>query len=443
MSIRYESSSSDASPLGKPLKYEFSGKVARNRFLKGAMSERQSSWDPKDFKSRGIPSTNLVNVYKRWGEGEYGQILTGNVMIEYDHLEAMGNPIIPLEAPFEGERFERFAAMAKAGKAHGSLMVAQVSHPGRQVENRVQPNPISASDVQLEGNAMGLSYNKPRPATQEDIDSIIDKFAHAAEYLEKAGFDGIQLHGAHGYLLAQFLSKTTNKRTDKYGGSLENRFRIIQEIADEIHKRVKPDFIVGIKMNSVEFQEDGFTPEDAKAACQALEGARFDYVELSGGTYQETAFVHKRESTKKRENFFIEFAEEIVKPLTKTKAYVTGGFKTVGAMVSALDTVDGVGIGRPAAQEFRLPKDILEGRVTGVKKVAVDENDFLFTNIAAGTQMRQVGKDQEPIDLSIEKNVEIFKKEMGVWGAKIATDKEYKEYGFIDWTQEAQPYGVC
>ncbi|KAF7953362.1 hypothetical protein EAE96_006571 [Botrytis aclada] len=443
MSIRYESSSSDASPLGKPLKYEFSGKVAQNRFLKGAMTERQSSWDPKDFKSRGIPSTNLVNVYKRWGEGEYGQILTGNVMIEYDHLEAMGNPIIPLEAPFEGERFERFAAMAKAGKAHGSLMVAQVSHPGRQVENRIQPNPISASDVQLEGNPMGLSFNKPRPATQEDINSLVDKFAHAAEYLEKAGFDGIQLHGAHGYLLAQFLSKTTNKRTDKYGGSLENRFRIIQEIADEIHKRVKPDFIVGIKMNSVEFQEDGFTPEDAKAACQALEGARFDYVELSGGTYQETAFVHKRESTKKRENFFIEFAEEIVKPLTKTKTYVTGGFKTVGAMVSALDTVDGVGIARPAAQEFRLAKDILEGRVTGAKKMAVDENDFLFTNIAAGTQMRQVGKDQEPIDLSIEKNVEIFKKEMGIWGAKMGADKECTEYGFINWTQEAQPYGAC
>ncbi|KAK8903770.1 hypothetical protein ACHAPF_009661 [Botrytis cinerea] len=443
MSIRYESSSSDASPLGKPLKYEFSGKVARNRFLKGAMSERQSSWDPKDFKSRGIPFTSLVNVYKRWGEGEYGQILTGNVMIEYDHLESMGNSIIPLDAPFEGERFERFAAMAKAGKAHGSLMVAQVSHPGRQVESRIQPNPISASDVQLTSSPMGLTFNKPRPATQEDINSIVDKFAHAAEYLEKAGFDGIQLHGAHGYLLAQFLSKTTNKRTDKYGGSLENRFRIIQEVADEIHKRVKPDFIVGIKMNSVEFQQDGFTPEDAKAACQALEGARFDYVELSGGTYEESAFVHKRESTKKRENFFIEFAEEIVKPLTKTKTYVTGGFKTVGAMVSALDTVDGVGLGRPAAQEFRLPKDILEGRVTAAKKLAVDDTNFMISNVAAGTQMSQVGKDQEPIDLSIEKNVEIFMKEMAAWGAKMAADKECKETGFIDWTQEAQPYGFC
>ncbi|RAL61389.1 hypothetical protein DID88_009523 [Monilinia fructigena] len=403
MSVRYESSSSDASPLGKPLTFEFSGKTARNRFLKGAMSERQASWDPNDFESRGIPSTNL-----------------------YDHLEAMGNPIIPLDAPTEGLRFERFAAMAKAGKAHGSLMVAQVNHPGRQVENRVQQNPISASDVQLEGAPIGLSYNKPRPATQEDIDSIIDKFAHAAEYLEKAGFDGIQLHGAHGYLLAQFLSKTTNKRTDKYGGSLENRFRIIKEISEEIRKRVKPDFILGIKMNSVEFQEDGFTPEDAKAACQELEGAKFDYVELSGGTYQKTAFVHQRESTRKRENFFLEFAEEIVKPLMKTKAYVT---------------VDGVGLGRPAAQEFRLPKDILEGRVTGAKKIPVDENEFLLTNIAAGTQMKQVGNDEEPVDLSIAGNVELFRKEMAAWAAKRAADKEFKEYGFINWTHDVRPYG--
>jgi 2,4-dienoyl-CoA reductase-like NADH-dependent reductase (Old Yellow Enzyme family) len=148
---RYQSDSSDASPLGKPLKFEFSGKTAKNRFLKGAMTERISSWDPKDFKARGIPSKNLINVYKRWGEGEFGQILTGNIMIEYDHLEAPGNPIIPREAEFSGPRFEAFKELATASKAHGSLIVGQVSHPGRQVEQRIQKNPISASDIQLEG----------------------------------------------------------------------------------------------------------------------------------------------------------------------------------------------------------------------------------------------------------------------------------------------------
>lgn len=150
-STRYQSESSDASKLGEPIPFAFSGRSAPNRFLKGAMTERLSSWDPKDFKARGIPSKNLVNVYKIWGEGGIGLILTGNYMIEYDHLEAMGNPIIPLEAGFEGERFERFKEIATVGKAHGSLMVAQVSHPGRQVDSKIQKHPISASDIQLTG----------------------------------------------------------------------------------------------------------------------------------------------------------------------------------------------------------------------------------------------------------------------------------------------------
>ena len=158
MPDRYHSDSSDASPLGKPLKFEFSGKTARNRFLKAAMTERISSWDPKDFSKRGIPSKNLINVYKRWGEGEYGQILTGNIMIEYDQLEAMGNPIIPREADFSGERFNAFKELAEASKAHGSLIVGQVSHPGRQCEKRIQPNPVSASDVQLEGMRVSLAF---------------------------------------------------------------------------------------------------------------------------------------------------------------------------------------------------------------------------------------------------------------------------------------------
>ncbi|KAL2071041.1 hypothetical protein VTL71DRAFT_12276 [Oculimacula yallundae] len=437
---RYESDSSDASALGKPLQFEFSGKTAKNRFLKAAMTERISSWDPKDFKARGIPSKNLINVYKRWGEGEYGNILTGNVMIEYDQLEAMGNPIIPREAEFSGPRFDAFKELATAAKAHGSLIVAQVSHPGRQVENRIQKNPISASDKQLEGNVMGMEFAKPHQASQEEINRVIDGFAHAAEFTEKAGYDGIQLHAAHGYLLSQFLSQSTNQRTDKYGGSLENRLRIILEIAEECRKRVSKSFIIGIKINSVEFQDKGFSPEEAKNLCEALEKARFDFIELSGGTYESLAFEHKRESTVKRESFFIEFAEEIVKPLTKTKTYVTGGLKTVGAMVKALDTVDGVGLARPASQEPHLPKDILAGKVTGAIQLKLDDNNFGLTNVAAGTQIRQVGKDQEPIDLSVQENVDSFMKDMETWGKKLGSDKELKEYGYIDLSGPAKPY---
>ncbi|KAF2140531.1 uncharacterized protein K452DRAFT_273131 [Aplosporella prunicola CBS 121167] len=440
---RYESADVDPAPLGKPLRFEFSGKTAPNRFLKGAMTERLSSWDPKKFEVRGVPSKELVNVYRRWGEGEYGVLLTGNIMIEYDQLEAAGNPIIPRTAEFSGERFEAFKQMATEGKKHGSLMVGQVSHPGRQCENKIQPNPVSASDVQLQGNVMGMNFNKPHAASQEEIDRIVDGFAHAAEYLEKAGYDGIQLHGAHGYLLAQFLSPTTNKRTDKYGGSLENRARLIIEIGQEIHKRTSQSFVVGIKLNSVEFQEKGFEPEEAKTLCALLEEHKFDFVELSGGTYEQLAFVHKRESSKKREAFFMEFADLIAPVLSKTKTYVTGGFKTAGAMVDALKSVDGIGIARPTTQEPRFVKELLEGKFKGAIHQRVDPENFGVTNVVAGTQIRQIGKDQEPIDMSSEENEKAFMKDMGEWAEMMAKDSEKLKYGYIDLTSSSPvPYGT-
>lgn len=434
----------DVGPLAKPLNFEFSGRSAPNRFLKGAMTERLSSWDPTTFEGRGIPSKNLINVYRRWGEGQIGLILTGNIMFEYDHLEAPGNPIIPRDAPLSGdERSAAFKEMATQGKANGMLMVGQVSHPGRQVVDKVQPNPISASDVQLEGQVMGMTFAKPRAATDQDIANIKEGFAHAAEYLEKNNYDGIQLHGAHGYLLAQFLSPTTNRRTDKYGGSLENRARLLIEIAQEVRKRTSPSFILGIKLNSVEFQDKGFQPEEAKQLCTMLEENKFDFIELSGGTYEKLAFSHQRESTKKREAFFLEFAELIAPVLKKTKTYVTGGLKTAGAMVNALNTVDGVGLARPVCQEFRLCKDILNGSVKGAIKQQLDDSDFGITNMAAGTQIRQVGKDQEPIDLSKTENVEAFQKDVGGFMEEMGKNEDGKKYGYVDLiSSHAVPYGA-
>ncbi|TKA83336.1 hypothetical protein B0A55_00626 [Friedmanniomyces simplex] len=443
-SVRYESQDVSPAPLGKPLKFEFSGKTASNRFIKGAMTERISSWDPKNFEARGIPSKNLINVYRRWGEGGIGNILKGNIMIEYDHLEAAGNPIIPRGSAFKGERFEAFKEMAEQGKKEGSLMVGQVSHPGRQVQDKIQPHPISASAVQLEGDVMGMRFAKPRAATDEDIAHVIEGFAHSAEYLEKAGYDGIELHGAHGYLLAQFLPPTTNQRTDKYGGTLQNRARLILDIAREVRAHTSPSFILGIKLNSVEFQDKGFNPDEAKELCALLEQERFDFVELSGGTYESLAFVHKRDSSRKREAFFMEFADLIAPALTKTKVYVTGGFKTVGAMVHALETVDGVGLARPLCQEPRFCQDVLDGKVQGAIKQRLDENNFGITNVAAGTQIRQIGKDQDPIDLSAEANEQAFMKDMGDWAEKMGQDSEGSRYGYIDLTSAVPvPYGTA
>jgi 2,4-dienoyl-CoA reductase-like NADH-dependent reductase (Old Yellow Enzyme family) len=192
---RYSAEKVDPAPLGQPLTFEFSGKTAKNRFLKASMSEQLSSWDEKDLTKRGIPSEELINVYRRWGESGYGVILLGNTMIDYDQLETFGNQIIPLDAPFSGERFERFKEIASAAKKHGSLVYPQLSHPGRQVRSNIQPNPISASDVQLANSALG-DFAKPRPMEASDIKTVINQFAHAAEYSYKAGFDGVELHGA-------------------------------------------------------------------------------------------------------------------------------------------------------------------------------------------------------------------------------------------------------
>jgi len=430
-----------AKKLAEPLKYAFSGQTASNRFLKAAMTERLSSWDPKDVPKRGVPSEGLINVYKRWGEGGYGQILTGNIMIHPEHLEAAGNPIIPKDAPFEGERFEAFKKLATEAKKKGSLITGQLSHPGRQTPENLQPHPVSASNVQLEGNAMG-SFGKPTALSKDGIKEIVDSFAHAAEYLHKAGYDGAQLHGAHGYLLAQFLSPTTNQRTDNYGGSLENRARIIYEIAEAIQSRVPDTFSLSIKLNSVEFQEKGFSTEDCKDLCAQLEKHRFDWVELSGGTYQSLAFSHKRESTKKREAFFLEFCDIIVPALSKTKVYVTGGLRSTSAMVEALKTVHGIGLARPACWEFDIPNKLLSEKASAAMQTKLDEQDFGTTNVAAGTMIRQVSKDQEPIPLSDEKYAGVFKKSMEEWGAKMQSNEGGYMYGYVDLKGfEPKPYG--
>lgn len=202
--------------------------------------------------------------------------------------------------------------------------------------------------------------------------------------------------------------------------------------------------MLGIKINSVEFQNEGFETEECKQLCASLEANSFDFVELSGGTYEELAFVHKRDSTKKREAFFLDFAETIVPALTKTKTYITGGFKTVGAMVNALNTVDGVGLARPVCQEPRICADILSGKIKGAIKQRLDENDFGLTNVAAGSQIRMIGRDQEPIDLSKEESEQAFMKDMGHWSDLMAHDTGMYSFGYIDIESiKPNPYGVA
>ncbi|KAI8624817.1 NADH:flavin oxidoreductase/NADH oxidase-like protein [Xylariaceae sp. FL1651] len=434
---RYESAPVDISPLAQPLKFEFSGRTAKNRFFKAAMAEDLASWHPTNLEERGIPTKELIELYRRWGENEWGIITTGNMDIEFDMLDAVGDMIVTPECPPSGPRFEAFKELAAAAKAHGSLFLAQVTHPGRQLSARIRKDTISASALQLPPQSNGSTYAKPREATKADIARVVDGFSHAAEYLQKAGFDGIELHGAHGYLISQFLSELSNHRTDEYGGSISNRLRLVIEIAEAIKKRTKPGFVLGIKINSVEFQEKGMKPAEVKVMCEGLQEAGFDFVELSGGNHEDIGFGGERESTRKREAYFLDFVRDIVPNLNRTRKFLVGGFRTAASMVKALDqSLDGISLGRPAAQEPRLPTDILAGRVTGAIQPPLEFLvNFWLGLMAAGVHLRQIGTGLEPFDASDEKAVAAYKEAMAAYFAKLAADGDKLEvHGVPDMT---------
>ncbi|CAJ0550268.1 Ff.00g101980.m01.CDS01 [Fusarium sp. VM40] len=440
---RYGDEVVDPAPLLQPLDYVFSGRQAPNRFLKAAMSEKLATWDAKDVSARGYPTKELVTLYRNWGAGGWGSILTSNVIIDGINLEAPGNLTIPAEEGFEGARFEAYKELATEAKKDGNLLIAQVSHAGRQVEEWIQPNPISASDIQLvSGGFGGKTYGAPRAATKEDIATVINGFAHAAEFLEKAGFDGIELHGAHGYLLAQFLSPRTNKRTDDYGGSRENRMRLVLEVIAEIKRRVSPKFIVGIKANSIEYTPGGVEAEDARALATELEKAKVDFLELSGGNYEKFAFAHVKDENRKRENYFLVQAEEIRKGLKgEMKVFSTGGFKSVKAMVDSLSIIDGIGLGRASSQEPRFPKTLEKQSITGTVEQKFDHDDVLKRFAAAGVQISQIANDQEPVDLSKQENADGLWNDVMKYYQEAAADTDHKVYKWPAVTQVAYPYG--
>lgn len=376
--------------------------------------------------------------------------------------------IVTTDCKPEGARFDMFKKVAAVGKANGSLMVAQITHPGRQLPRRLNPIAVAPSAIQMSEfprsaiitrrladrrpeseDKNGIKYAKPHAATQEEINVLIEGFAYAAEYLEKAGFDGIQLHAANGYLLSEFLSRTTNKRTDKYGPqTTQSRVRLISEVAQAVKARVSPSFIVAAKLNSVEFQDGGVTPQEAQELCQILEKMGVDFVELSGGTAEELGLQWTKDSTRRREAFFLEFAKAITDalgPASKLKVYLTGGFRSAEAMIKSLNAVHGVGIGRPATAEPRLCSDILEGRLYGaLKPVETFENDIYGGLAIAAAQMAQISTGREPLNFGDAKVMDILKADIARWQEKTIQDGDRLEHVRpVRYSGPQLPYGVA
>ena len=346
-----------------------SGVEIPNRLVKAAMTERLAN-------ARNEVTERHLRLYKAWGDGGIGLQITGNVQVDRHNLEAAGNVAI------DGEPSQAHAAMlarwAEAAKAGGGKVVMQLSHAGRQTMKMVNPHPDAPSAVKVD--LPGGQFGTPKAMSADKIKQVIEKFAIATRAARTAGFDGVQIHAAHGYLMSQFLTPLVNQRNDEWGGSLENRARALLEAVRAAKAEAGPGFGVSVKLNSTDFQKGGFTKADSMAVVGMLNEAGLDFLEISGGNYEQPKMMDLdgmkpvfeegvKESTKRREAYFLDYARD-VQAIAKMPLMVTGGFRSVAAMNDALAAgeADLIGLARPLCVDVDAPRHLLNGSLSELVK---------------------------------------------------------------------------
>ena len=215
---------------------------------------------------------------------------------------------------------------------------------------------LAPSAVALDMGQFSKMFAEPRPMSEEDIAEIIQRFANSAWLAEQAGFSGVQIHAAHGYLISQFLSPLTNRRTDQWGGPLENRARLLVEVIKAVRERVSATFCVSVKPNSADFQRGGFDARDARQVIEMLNGLLVDLLELSGGSYESPAMQGEVRDgrTLAREAYFIEMASELAL-VARMPVMVTGGIRRLPVVQQVLDSgIAMAGIATALALELAL-----------------------------------------------------------------------------------------
>ena len=358
------------------------GQTISNRLCKAAMEENMAEYGQ-------VPGEALVNLYQQWADGGAGLILTGNVMVAPDAMTGPGGVYLGQDTLADPDTKARFEKWAKAGKSGGAKFYMQISHPGRQVYAAQGTEPVSASATQvtLGGPAKNM-FDTARALTGDEIRGIIKRFADTAHAAEIAGFDGVEIHAAHGYLAAQFLSPLTNLREDEWGGPLENRARFVLEIVREVRARVEPEFGVAVKLNSADFQRGGFDIDDAKQVVDWLNGEDVDFVEISGGNYESAAMMGMAEdgraqSTKDREMYFLGFAKDIG-AAANMPLMVTGGVTRRETAEHALASGDVAIIGMARAMGYNpnIPKDWQAGKNLHIALPQLSWKNDLFKGLA-------------------------------------------------------------
>ena len=367
------------------------GTTIKNRFFKSAMSEGMGT---RDFQ----PKKNIATLYKRWAEGGTGLIITGNIMVDPKGTAEPGNIVFD-----KNSNMEILKDWAKQGQQHGAKVMVQLNHPGKQAPKTVSKQTVAPSAVPL-GNGLNKLFSTPRALTTSEVEELVQKFVTSAKVAKEAGFSGVQIHAAHGYLISQFLSPHDNRRTDKYGGSLENRMRFLKEIYLGMREKLGKDFTIGIKINSTDFKEDGLTEEDSLKTIIELANLGLDFVEISGGTYERPAMMG---ATSKSTNqvFFAEYSKKL-KQKIEIPVVVTGGIRSINAMNTLLNdnTTDFIGIARPLTIDPNIPNKIKQGTYTIVETTRVSTGvkklDKIFGSLLGivyyQVLMQNIAKGKEP-----------------------------------------------
>lgn len=325
----------------------------KNRLAKSAMSENMGT-------SNHLSNIKFERLYQRWAEGGCAINITGNVMVDANHLGEPGNIVI--DKNFRD--FDSLKRWAQAGTQNNTQLWMQINHPGKQSPKFLNKSPVAPSAIPLKA-PLDKVFNQPRALAESEILDIIERFVTTAKIAKECGFTGVQIHGAHGYLVSQFLSPTHNKRTDQWGGSLENRMRFVLAIYDGMRKVLGNDFPISIKLNSADFQKGGFTEEESMQVVQTLAERGMDLVEISGGTYETPEMMKSKPSTMQREAYFMAYSEKVRK-LISTPLMLTGGFRTLQGMENAIEknACDVVGLGRSVALNPNFANELLCGKNT-------------------------------------------------------------------------------
>ena len=338
------------------------GAVLNNRLAKAAMTEGMA--DPS-----GMPTPELINLYRIWSEGGAGLLLSGNIIVDGNHLERPGNVIIERE-PSSDMRMA-LTNWARAARSNGNHFWGQISFAGRQTQKAVNPHPKAPSAIKL--GLPGGQFGMPVPLTVEEIQELVRRYRKCATVLQEVGFSGVQIHAAHGYLISQFLSPRSNVREDEYGGSLENRARFLLDIVRSVREHVGDSFPVAVKLNSADFQKGGFAFEDSVQVAKWLEQEGIDLIEISGGNYEQPKLIGMEgleeevapdvaRSTELREAYFVDFAKAMQEHVS-VPLMVTGGFRQRSVMQMAIETgaADLIGLGRPLCVDTDSPAQLLSG----------------------------------------------------------------------------------